>query len=293
VSSKVRLLGPQHAQPTVARVLAALGVRGPVAVVSAGQQEREGNPGILPELGVPAIDLTLHARAEQVFAADAELAAAYKARQTHLRLMQELYRVRLDRLNSAAHAISLRHVAAELLADEAAISIALVRALDRDHLARCRAVHDAFDATWTSPPSVGAQREELAAQIAKTDAIVIAGGHVAVLLNRLRMFGVPSLWGDRPIVAWSAGAMALCEQVVLFHDDPPQGTPMTEVLDAGLGVRLDDRERVARMARRFEGIDCIALDHGARIELDGGRVVGGAGNQRLAPDGEIDRSWPK
>ncbi|HUJ61091.1 MAG TPA: Type 1 glutamine amidotransferase-like domain-containing protein [Kofleriaceae bacterium] len=304
---KLFLLGPQHAQPTVARVLASLGAR-TAAAITAGWQEREGEPAVLPELGVPTVELGLHARAEDVFVSDSELTAAYKARQTRLRRMQDLYRVRLDRLNQAAYAIALRHVEPELLADEAAMSLALVRALDRDHLARCRAVHAAFEQAWPAAerPSIARHRRELAAQLAEADAVVIAGGHVAVLLNRLRLFDLPSLWGERPILAWSAGAMALCEQVVLFHDDPPTGAPIAEVLDAGLALvrglvvlpnprarlHLGDRERVARFAARFDPAPCIALDHGARIELEGGRVIAGAGNQRLVGDGAIDRSWP-
>jgi hypothetical protein len=47
---------------------------------------------------------------------------------------------------------------------------------------------------------------------------------VAVLVNRLRLFGLGDLVADKTVFAWSAGAMAVSERVVLFHDDPPQGT---------------------------------------------------------------------
>ena len=76
----------------------------------------------------------------------------------------------------------------------------------------------------------------LAKLVATTDAIVIAGGHVAVLANRLRLFDIAALAGARPIVAWSAGAMALAERVVLYHDHPPQGAAPAELLDRGLGL---------------------------------------------------------
>ena len=38
------------------------------------------------------------------------------------------------------------------------------------------------------------------------------------------------------VVAWSAGAMALTERVVLFHDFVPHGVAQTEVYGAGIGV---------------------------------------------------------
>jgi hypothetical protein len=304
----ITLLGPQHAQPTVGRALRDLGVRGPVAVVTAGWQERESEAGLIPDLGVPPVNLTLHARADEVFARDAEFSAAYKARQSRLKMMQDFYRVRLDHAALAAHAIGVRHVDPGLLADEQAISIDVVRRLDEDHRERCRALHEAFSRRWstTERERVAGQRRELTALIAPTDALVIAGGHVAVLLNRLMMFDIVGLTGDRPIVAWSAGAMVLTERVVLFHDHPPYGPPIAEVLDTALGLarglvvlphprlrlRLDDTERVAMLARRFAPAACVAMDHGARITLEDGAIAGGANLQRLAIDGAIDRDWP-
>jgi len=304
----ITLLGPQHAQPSIGRVLRELRIRGPVAVVTAGWQEREADPGVLTELGMPSVNLTLHARGDEVFAKDVEFAAAYKARQSRLKMMQDFYRVRLDHAAMAAHAIGVRHVDPALLADEQAISIEIVRRLDEDHLERCRAHHEAFSRRWstTERERVADHRRELAALIEPTDALIIAGGHVAVLLNRLMMFDVIGLTGDRPIIAWSAGAMVLTERVVLFHDHPPYGPPIAEVLDTALGVargivalpeprlrlHLDDLDRVAMLARRFAPAACVAMDHGARITLANGVIAGGANLLRLVPDGTIDRDWP-
>ena len=147
--------------------------------------------------------------------------------------------------------------------------------------------------------------EELRRAIEPTEAIVIAGGHVAVLLNRLRLFAIAELAGGRPIIAWSAGAMALTERVVLFHDDPPHGQAISEVLDAGLGLAkdlvvlpeprlrldLEDRGRVGELAGRYAPAACIALDHGAQIWVDGGRAVRAVSAQRLDPDGSVQAGW--
>jgi hypothetical protein len=291
----------------VPRVLRELGVKGPVALIAVGWQEREGEPGVVADPGVPVVELGLHARGERVFANDAELAEAYKARQLKLKLMQEAYRVRLEYAGQAARAVAVRSADPQLTAEEQAASLELLRYIDRDHLARCRAVHTAFEAAARPRERAVLARhiEELRRAIEPTEAIVIAGGHVAVLLNRLRLFGIAELAGSRPIVAWSAGAMALTERVVLFHDDPPHGQAISEVLDAGLGLAkglvvlpeprlrldLDDRGRVGELAGRYAPAVCIALDHGAQIWVDDGRAVRAVDAQRLDPGGGVEPEW--
>jgi hypothetical protein len=285
----VVLLGPQHPLPDVASVLAMIEVKGPVALITAGWQEREGDPSLVPDLGVGAMNLMLHARAEDVFAKDKEFGAAYKARQTRLRFMQDFYRVRLDHAVEAARSISIRQVDEALLSEEEKASIEMVKSLDRDHLDRLGAVETSFDARWPGEAQTAYRehRRELQDLIEGTDAIVIAGGHVASLLNRLKLFDLVRLAGHRKIVAWSAGAMALSELVVLFHDYPPHGQGRAEVLDRGLGVvpglivlpsakkrlRLSDRARIRRLGDRFLPNACVTLDPGARIVVEDGRIL--------------------
>ena len=66
------------------------------------------------------------------------------------------------------------------------------------------------------------------------------------------------------MIAWSAGAMALTERVLLFHDRTPHGPSHAEFLDerAGLAarrvllpharrrLRIDDPARMAELAVR-------------------------------------------
>lgn len=303
MTSPIVLLGPQHPEPTVAAVLRGLGVRGPVAVVAAGLQERESDAGALPELGVSAINLTLHARAEEVFGADAALAAAYKERQTTLRLMQDFYRIRLDHAHAAARAISVRHVAPRLLAAERAVSLDTLRRLDAEHLDRTSSLTAEFNERWRplDRPAVARHRDQLATLLDHADAIVITGGQIATLLNRLRLFELFDLAGARPIVAWSAGAMVLTERVVLFHDSPPHGEPIAEVLDAGLGrvrgvvalpaphtrLRLDDGDRMMDLATRFAPAACLGLPLRARITAHAGQVTELDGVVRIETDGVV------
>lgn len=315
--SSVVLLGPQSIGQQAGRVLAELGVTRPVALVTAGWQERESEDEVLAAaLGVPSINLRLHARSEELFgeggrreeSPDPALTAAYKARQERLRHMQVFYRMRLESADDVAHAIAVRHVDHELIEEEQQVSIDLFRQLDADHLSRCLDVHAAFEAAWRPDerPSIRRHRDELAAILAPAGALVIAGGHVGSLLNRLRLFEVIALAraARLPIVAWSAGAMVLTERIVCFHDYPPYGKDIAQVLDAGYGlapgvvvlpdpqrrVRMDDRPGIGRFARRMAPATCLALDYGAELWFESGRLVRGRA-YRLTPAGEAERDW--
>ncbi len=301
----VVLLGPQHVVPTAGRVLGELRVAERVALVTAGWQERESeDQALVAELGVPAVNLTLHARSEDVFAADPELASAYKDRQAQLRLLQDFYRVRLEHAEEAARVISLRQVDPALLGEEEKVSLDLVRRIDDEHLERCRSVHAAFEARWHpgERDAVVRHRRELAGHLRQAAALVVAGGHVAVLLNRMKLFDLVELAGRRPLVAWSAGAMVLSERVVLFHDHPPHGRGIAEVLEPGFArvpgvvvlpdprrrLVLDDRARVAHFARRFAPAACVAMDREAELIYQGGRITRMAAVQRLTATGAVE-----
>lgn len=271
-------LGPQRFKPTLARAVAALGVNGDLATVTAGWQERELEVEELHEhLGGRAVNLELHRRAERVFAADPEFAAAHHARQELFREMQEIYVLRLDAALNACAMLERRPGHALLLEQEREAALEAVRTLDAAHFARLAEVHAEFDARWKPLERVARERDEIVALLARVDGLAIAGGHVAVLVNRLRLFGVSDLAGDKPVLAWSGGAMACASQVVLFHDHPPFGSGNPQVLDHGLGLeealvflpharrRLDlgDATRLARFARRFRGHTLAVLEDGA------------------------------
>ena len=288
-------------------MLRELGVKGPAAIITAGFQEREGEAGLVADAGVPVVDLELHKRGDEVLNGDTDLAKSYKQRQIKLKLMQDFYRVRLDHAEASMRAIQVRSAPPDLMTEEFAASLELVRHIDRDHLARCRTVHAEFESTIRPRERFALSRHlaELRALIAPTDALVIAGGHVAVLLNRLRLFDILHLVGDRPIVTWSAGAMTMSERVVLFHDDPPHGKAISEILDAGFSIardvvllpgarsrlRLDDKERVAELAHRYTPATCVTLDRGAKVWIEDRRIVRAENTQRLTIDGTLE-AWP-
>jgi hypothetical protein len=303
----VTLLGPQRMKPTLARALQGVD-DGPIAIVTAGWQERETDDAELDkELGGRALNLRLHGRAEEIFAADAELKEAHRLRQERLMQLQDFYRIRLEHLVDAARAVARRCPDAATLAEEQQLSLASVRALDKQHLARVEEVYAEFETAWkpSERDPVASHQAAVAAAVSRCAALVIAGGHVAVLLNRLKLFGGRTLVDHRPIVAWSAGAMAVSEVVVLFHDSPPQGAGIAQVFDTGLGLckgvvalpsprqrlRTDDPENVSFFARRFAPSACVALGDGALVSCNDGKFEGAVSTFRLDASGRVDTGW--
>lgn len=278
----VVLLGAQRFDPTLGEAVAELGVSGRIAAITAGWQEREEEDDDLREhLGGRTTNLRLHARAEEVFREDPEFHDAHRDRQALLRHRQDFYRIRLEHALDAQYVIDARSAPDDILEDEAQASIDAIREIDRTHIERCRRDWLRFDERWrpSERPAIAEQRAEIAEIVAGCEAIAIAGGHVASLLNRLRLFGIGELARGKVVFAWCAGAMAVSERVVLFHHSPPQGQGAAEVLDAGLGLvrrlvvlpqpelrlRLEDRERIQVMARRFAPSRCLAMPARSRV----------------------------
>ena len=307
----VTLLGPQRFTPTLGEAVARAGISGRLASVTAGWQEREAEDLELHEhLGERTMNLMLYARSEDAFERDPELAAAYRERQERLRELQELYRSRLGYAQTALRELELRSGDPELLAPERESALEAIRALDEHHLARVDEVHATFVRQHrpAGRPAIERHSRQMARQIEKVEGLAIAGGHVAILLNRMRLFDLDKKLKGKAVFAWSAGAMAIAERVVLFHHSPPQGYGNTEVLEHGLGLvrglvlfpharrrlALDDRRRVALLARRFAPAICVAMADGAWMALDDlGRSAPaspaehGSGMSRLMPDGSV------
>jgi hypothetical protein len=301
-SRTVVLLGAQRVDPSLGDAVSALGVAGKIAIVTAGWQERElEDEELAAHLGGRTVNLRLHARADEVFRADPELAAAYRERQQLLLQRQDFYRIRLEHALEADHVIAQRRAPAALLDEESRVSLEEIRALDEWHLGRCRELHQAFEARWdmASRPAVARHRREIQSIIAGCEAVAIAGGHVATLVNRLSLFAIETMVEDRPLFAWSGGAMAICDRIVLFHDDPPQGPGASEVLDVGLGLasgvvvlpspeqrlRLDRTDRVRTLVRRFAPAMCLALPARSHVTWQDGRALAATGVIELREDG--------
>ena len=309
MSAPIAVLGPQRHGPTLNQALEALGLAAgePIATVTAGWEEREDEDEELHEhLWGRSVNLELYARSDTALREDPELRTGVRWRTERLREAQELYRIRVSHALEAARELFRREPranGADLLAAERAGAIEALRALDAEHERLTGGVREEFIARWQplERPSVVRQREEVEELLVDVPVVCVAGGHVAVLLNILRLFDFPRLVGARTLVAWSAGAMALAERVVLFHDSPPQGQGSAEVLEAGLGLvrgllplphasqrlKLKEPQRVALFALRFRPLLCIPLDEGSRILWDGLGWRGIGGTQKLTEEGAL------
>ena len=296
------LLGPQTPHPNLASALETVAFEGPIVSITAGWRDSEGETAeIEADIGQPIEDLRLYHRAEQFFAVESAFLELHRARQERFQELQRLYRIRLETAISAARELLRTQGDPELLRLEQRAAISQLRALDRHHLKRIAAIHQDFNEQRKAMdiPAATAEREAVWARVQRAGLVLIAGGHVAVLLNRIRLFRLGELLADKPIVAWSAGAMVLGERIVLFHDNAPQGQRNAEVLDAGLGIvknlvplpdaktRLDwsSRSRMALFARRFAPSRCCTLDFGSMIRIEGGKVTAARGSEVMQRNG--------
>jgi hypothetical protein len=123
-------------------------------------------------------------------------------------------------------------------------------------------------------------RRDLARLVDDCAGMVVAGGHVGVLLHLLRIFGLAGML-RQPVIAWSAGAMALSPRVVLFGDYAPYGHPDPEMYAEGLGayaqaipfpyarrrLRLADPDHLVLLSARLSPYPAVRLDEGVRLDL--------------------------
>jgi hypothetical protein len=300
--SDVLILGPQFRSPNLRDALTRTGLSGPIATITAGWQEREGELAALEEhLGEPVRDLRLYERGEAVFNQDAELHETHRRRQADLRRLQELYRVRLSHEKSAARELLAMDDDSEPMRSARRGALAAIRRLDAEHLKAIQRIHLRWDSRLgvRTRPVLAHQLAELEHLVEKARVVCLAGGHVAVLLNRLRLFGLERLLRTRPVVAWSAGAMAISERIMLFHDHPPQGAGNAELFEAGLGLvrgtvflphaasrlALGDRGRVSLLARRLSPAACVTLDDGSLLHWHRSRLVACANTSELKRTG--------
>ena len=307
---RIILLGPQR-RPTVDTAARSLGLSGPVATVTAGWREREPDDAELTTaVGGGAVNLGLYRRWLNVQDRDPEYAAGERALAGRLADLQDLYLLRLDYAMQAVYAVQRRSAGSAL--EEA---VAAVRELDAAHLRRVNQARLEFFERLPphGRPVIAEHRAEVSAVLADAAALVVAGGHVGALTEVLHLFNLAaalhSTAGRSPVIAWSAGAMALTDRIVLFHDRAPLGPGHPEVYGSGLSLlrdvvllphararlRLDDAPRMAVFARRFGPARCVLLESGTRIDLaDGGSGGSGglgggwpAGVRAIGDDGHV------
>ncbi len=296
----VTLLGPQRT-PDVDKVVRSLNLEGPIATITAGWRERESDDGELNELlDARGVNLSLYRRWLDVQERDPDFAAAERRIREVLDEAQEIYLLRLEHSLRAIDAVQRRSGHDQLRADAVTQAVEVVRELDARHLDLIRDIQAELYESWPphDRPVIAEHRAAVGNLLRDAAALVITGGHVGVLVAVLHLFNVAAGLHS-PVIAWSAGAMALSDRAVLFHDRAPQGPGNPEVYGSGLSMirnvvplphararlLLDDAQRMAVFARRFAPARCVLFERGTRFDTDadgtcppGTRVLGEDGH---------------
>ncbi len=301
---RVTLLGPLGDEVDLTSELVALGIDGPVALVTAGWEEGERNDAEIDRrLGGGTRNLGLFGRRLDVLGTDPEYAEAERLLRTQLDDVRDVY---LDRLGYALAGVDAvrRRFADGHESGELNSAIASVRDLDEAHVS---AISDAYERFYAANPPhdraiITAHRQEVASIVDGCAAIAIAGGHVGVLNDCLHLCNLTPLIDTRPMIAWSSGCMAIAERIVVVDDNDPAGRP-DEIYDIGIGVargmvvlpaaagrlRTEDPERLSLLARRCAPSVCVLLDPGDRLELASGRPADLGSVGVIHPDGRLQR----
>lgn len=137
-------------------------------------------------------------------------------------------------------------------------------------------------------PEWQSEREELSRRILAADVILLFGGNPMSLLEPLRFYDLQpalleTLRRGATFVASSAGALVLCERMIIFDDGSPD--PLRrhfQLLDRGLGlvgglqllphcmdrIHTDDPDNLAYLSRRFGDRLCVGLNRESYLLVD-------------------------
>lgn len=301
------VLGPPGETLTLAPALETLDLPpGPLAAITVGWREEEAaTAGIDREaarLDREVTPLLLGERVRRAFARDPELGDAHRALQDGLRVEEQLYQTRLKQAVEARHALGRMSVAERHRARYLEAAWQDILAVDRFHLETQTSLWEEFRGAMCPAERLRPDAEEVRRLLGGSAAVIVAGGHVAVLRNRLRLFDLGPELARLPVVAWSAGAMALSRRVVLFHDRLPVGSAKPEIYGEGAGVLpgaaffpdarrrldLDDGESLGELAGRVAPERAVLLDQGDRLDLSDGVWSAPAGIRLLTAAGEVE-----
>jgi hypothetical protein len=274
------LLGQQLESPRVQDVLAEWQIRGPVGLVSAGwEEDEEDDQWVRDALDVPVVNSHLYGLADRLFQDDPEVLRLLRERQDRLRDLREINAWQTENLFALARELWQRIEENAAAVGPFHQTMAHLREVDRTYLRSVSTVIKEYDQRIAPQvrPSLQAYRSAVLQRLDGCQALLIAGGHVGVLLNRLnlcRLLRHVSL----PIIAWSGGAMALGERVFFYDHFIPHAKKEVELSRQGLRMyvglqvfpraeerlNLQDHNELALLARRIEA-PCLLLESNSEI----------------------------
>lgn len=303
------VIGPQPGRVSLGPGLEALELPpGPVAAITVGWRETEP---VLKEVeqeleacGRQAAPLHIGERVGRIFERDASLAEAHRALQEGLLAEERLYSARLGRAVGTAREVVRLRVAERFRDPYAEQAWEAILAADRFHVERHAELWREFREAvgLHERPAVREEKEAIERLLSDTAAVVLTGGHVAVIRNRLLLLGLQDALARRPVLGWSAGAMVLTPRVVLFHDRLPGGSAHPAILGDGLALLpgvalfpdarvrldLDDRQGLSELSGRVAPDRAVLLDPGDLIRWDGRSWSSPEGIRLLSRGGEVE-----
>ncbi len=232
---------------------------------------------------MPVVNLRLYGAFREIERVAPDLVAAHARKQAALKAIKVLYR---DAIVSAIAGVQKAWAQRrERACPWFQQAIRHLQQVDELFLAEADRLHDQFAETERplSHPAVESVRGAILDRLSGCSALLIAGGHVGVLRNRMSFFGLDEALRQKPIIAWSGGAMVLAERILLYHDHTTHGVGLAEYLDRGFGLvpgvvflphaeqrlELSRPENVAILAARLAPLRPVALENGGGIDAHG------------------------
>jgi hypothetical protein len=261
-----------------------------IAVVSAGWRHEESQLRPLArDLRKPLELLPLYQWFDELGRKEPGLSKEHSSRQKKIKAYKDIYRLRLKYGIEFLTDMKKNHLKnPDSFSEDLKIAQNDIQRIDKDAIERLHRIRGSFPnllTPWTHPSAIPFH-EEIKETLAQCDVLLITGGHVAILRNRMFFFGLTELLKNflqegKSIIAWSAGAMTLCEQIVLYYDDPPDGAGLAEVLDTGFSLipktlffphaqqrlRIHDNSRIGDLTQRFSDYECFALEQNTHLTI--------------------------
>ena len=313
MSAPIYILGPQSPTANLPEAIQRFAPEGPLALISAGWRHGENEHAALNrDLKRPIELLPLYSWFDELGSIEPELSQRSKTRQHQIKAYKNAYRLQLHAaLGLWTRMQELAEHNPEVHDADVQDALGFVKQIDERAIERLNTIRADFsdlETPWLHP-SVQPMYEQIKSTLDKSSALLIAGGHVALLRNRMYFFGLHQLIQEflaagKPVFAWSAGAMAITNRIILYYDDPPFGKGIPEVLDTGIGnvphlillphaktrLRVDNQHRIQQFAQRFAPDICLTLENGALLSWKDNfmRNIGGKGSSmKIGQDGSL------
>lgn len=274
------LLGQQREVPRLQSVLESWGIAGPIGLVSAGwEEDEEDDQWVRDAVDNTVVNSHLYALADDLFQQDPEVIGLLRERQDRLRELREINELQTEHLGAVARELWRRQATHASAAASLQQTMEQLRAIDQTYLEAISAAIAEYDHRIAPKEraSVLEYREKVLGRLQDCQALLIAGGHVGVLLNRLKLCRLIQHI-QLPMIAWSGGAMALGERVYFYDQFLPHTKREIELSRRGMelftGVqlfpranerlRVQDPRELGLLARRLTG-QCLLLDERSEI----------------------------